>query len=113
MSAERKGHRGGMPGKGRYAIRDDSTTIEGNGMKCPNCGAVVDSPGSRVCSVCNAYQPRVRRKAYIGIIIVMAWLAFMASPLEYILYAESMAMAIAFVLILVWEVRARAKERRL
>jgi hypothetical protein len=82
-------------------------------MKCPNCGAVVDSPSSRVCSVCNAYQPRVRRKAYIGIVIVMAWLAFMASPLEYILYAESMAMAIAFVLILAWDVRARAKERRL
>ena len=82
-------------------------------MKCQNCGAVVEYPGSRVCSVCNAYQPRVRRKAYIGIVILMAWLAFMISPLEYILYAEAVAMAIAFALILVWEVRARAKERYL
>ena len=29
----RKGHRGGIPAKGRYAIEDDSEAVEGNGVK--------------------------------------------------------------------------------
>ena len=82
-------------------------------MKCPNCGSVVDYPGSRVCSVCNAYQPWARREAYIGIVILLAMSALIMSTPEKILYAEALAMAIAVVLILVWEIRARAKEEYL
>ena len=98
----RKGHRGG---------RVSGAKVEGNGMKCSNCGSTIYHPGSKVCGVCSAYQPRLRRKAYIVIILILAWFAFEFSPFDYALYTVPVTIAVTIVLIIAWEVRAMVKER--
>lgn len=76
-------------------------------MNCPNCGSTVPT-GSRVCSVCNAYQPRLRRKAYIVIILMVAWISFELSPLASgflpLPYVILSAVAVAAILMVVVEV---------
>lgn len=85
--------------------------FEGNGLKCSNCGCTIYPPGSKVCSVCSAYQPRLRRKAYIILILMLAWFAFEVSPFDYALYTVPVTIAVAIILIIAWEVRAVVKER--
>jgi uncharacterized OB-fold protein len=82
-----------------------------NGMRCSNCGSTIDPPRSRVCGVCSAYQPRLRRKAYIVVILTLAWFAFEFSPLDYALYTVPVTIAVAIVLVIAWEVRVMVKER--
>ena len=80
-------------------------------MRCSNCGSTINPPGSKVCGSCSAYQPRLRRKAYIVVILALAWFAFEFSPLDYALYTVPVTIAVAIVLVIAWEVRAMIKER--
>ena len=77
-------------------------------MDCSNCGSTVPA-GSRVCRVCNAYQPRLRRKAYIVTILMVAWIAFELSPfasgfvpLPYVILS---AVAVVAIMMVIAEVR--------
>ena len=79
-------------------------------MNCPNCGSTVPA-GSRVCKVCNAYQPRLRRKAYVVTILMVAWIAFELSPfasgfvpLPYVILS---AVAVAAILMVIAEIREK------
>ena len=79
-------------------------------MDCPNCGSTVPA-GSRVCKVCNAYQPRLRRKAYIVTILMVVWIAIELSPLASgfvpLPYVILSAVAVAAILISIVEVRVK------
>ena len=68
--------------------------------------------GSKVCGTCNAYQPRLRRKAYVVMILMVAWLLFELSPLAsgfiplpYVVLSAVTATAILLVLVEVREKR--------
>ena len=79
-------------------------------MKCLNCGSTVPI-GSRVCGICNAYQPRLRKKAYLVIILMVAWISFELSPfasgfipLSYVILS---AVTVAGILMVIAEVREK------